>query len=77
MNLSMMQEQTHKHREQTIVAKRGGVDWEFSTSRCKLLCIGWRNNKLYSTVHTCIQLLWSTGHHFQYPVIDHNGKEKI
>ena len=67
-NSSMTQEQTRKHRELTMVGKRGGVDWEFSTSRCKLLCIGWRNNKV---------LLYSTGHHFQYPVIDHNGKENI
>ena len=44
----------------------GGMDWEFGISRCKLLYIGWINNKV---------LLYSTGNHIQYPVINHNGKE--
>ena len=43
-----------------------GMDWEFETSRCKLLNIGWINNKV---------LLYSTGDYMQYPVINHNGKE--
>ena len=43
-----------------------GIDWEFGISRCKLLYIGWINNKV---------LLYSTGNYFQYPVINHNGKE--
>ena len=55
-----------------VVAKgeggRGGVDWEFGTSRCKLLNIGWINYNV---------LLSSTGNYIQYPVISHNGKEKI
>ena len=42
------------------------MDWEFGISRCKLLYIGWINNKV---------LLYSTGNHIQYPVINHNGKE--
>ena len=44
------------------------MDWESGTSRCKLLYIKWINNKV---------LLYSTGNYIQYPVINHNGKEKI
>ena len=44
----------------------GGRDWEFGISRCKLLYIGWINNKV---------LLYSIGNYIQYPVINHNGKE--
>ena len=36
-------------------------------SRCKLLYIGWINNKA---------LLYSTGNSIQYLVINHNGKDK-
>ncbi len=43
-----------------------GKDWESEISRCKLLHIGWINNKI---------LLYSTGNYIQYPVINHNGKE--
>ena len=43
----------------------GGKDWEFGIIRCKLLYIGWINNKVS---------LQSTGNYFQYPVINHNGK---
>ena len=39
---------------------------EFRVSRCKLLHIGWINNKV---------LLYSTGNCIQYPVINHDGKE--
>ena len=53
-----------------VVAKgeggEGGKDSEFGISRCKLLYIGWVNNKV---------LLYSTGNYIQYPVINHNGKE--
>ena len=53
-----------------LVPKRdgggGGKDWEFGTSRCKLLYIGWINNKI---------LLYSTRNYLQYPLIKHNGKE--
>ena len=38
----------------------GGMIWEFGISRCKLLYIGWINNKV---------LLHSTGNYIQYPVI--------
>ena len=44
----------------------GGKDWEFGISRCKLLYIEWIKNKV---------LLYSTGNHIQYPVINRNGKE--
>ena len=43
-----------------------GKDWEFGISRCKLVYIGWINNKV---------LLYSTGNYIQYPVINHKGKE--
>ena len=44
----------------------GGMGWEFGISRCKLVYIGWINNKV---------LLYSTGNYIQYPVINHNTKE--
>ena len=40
--------------------------WEVGISRCKLLHIGWINNKV---------LLYSIRNYIQYPVINHNGKE--
>ena len=43
----------------------GGKGREFGISRCKLLYIGWINNKV---------LLYSTGNCIQYPVINYNGK---
>ena len=43
-----------------------GMDWEFGISRCKLVYIGWINNKV---------LLYSTGNYIQSPGINHNGKE--
>ena len=52
-----------------MIAKKkgvGGMDWEFKISRCKLLYIGWINNKV---------LLFSTRNYIQYPMITHNGKE--
>ena len=44
----------------------GGIDWKFGISRCKILHIGWINNKV---------LLCSTGNYIQYAVVNHNGKE--
>ena len=68
MNLCTKQKQTHRHR---VVARRdqlwGRVDWEFGISRYKLLYTEWINNKI---------LLYSIGNHIQYPVINHNRKEK-
>ena len=68
MNISM--KQTHGHRKQTVGCQGegvgGGMEWEVGVSRCKLLYIGWINNKV---------LLYSTGDYIQYPVINHNGKE--
>ena len=40
-------------------------DWEIGIRRCKLLCIGWINNKV---------LLYSTGNYIQYTIINYNGK---
>ena len=51
-----------------VVAKeggdKGGMDWEFEISRCKLLHIAWINNK---------DLLYSTGKSTQYSVIIYMG----
>ena len=45
----------------------GGINWEFSISRCKLLYREWWiNNK---------GLLYRTGNYIQYPVRKHNAKE--
>ena len=53
-----------------VVAKgeggRGGKEWEFEISRCKLLYRGWISNKV---------LLYSTGNYIQYSVTNHNEKE--
>ena len=46
----------------------GGMDWELGISRCKLLYIGWINNKV---------LLNRIESYIQYPVINHNGKEYV
>ena len=37
MNVSTKQKQTHKHRKQNLWLLKGGMDWEFGISRCKLL----------------------------------------
>ena len=47
---------------------RGRKDWELEISRCKLLYIGWINNKV---------LLYSTGNYIQYSGIKHNGREYL
>ena len=44
------------------------MEWEFGVSRCKLLYIGWINNKVIPD---------STRNYIQYSVIKHNGKEYI
>ena len=43
------------------------MGWELGISRCKLLYVGWINNKV---------LLYSTRNYIQYPVINHNGHMK-
>ena len=43
-----------------------GMDWEFGAGRCKLLHLGWINNKV---------LLYSTGNYIQSLGINHNNKE--
>ena len=43
-----------------------GIDWELRLSRCKLLHIGWINNKVP---------LYHTGNHIQYLIIANNVKE--
>ena len=69
MNLSTKQKQIHRHREQTCGCQgwgREGVDEEFGVGRCQLLHLEWINNKV---------LMYNTGNHIEYPVINHNGKE--
>ena len=46
--------------------RRVGRDWEFGISWCKLLCIGWVNNKV---------TLYSIGNYIQYPVISQMEKQ--
>ena len=43
-----------------------GINCELKIIRCKLLYTEWINNKF---------LLYSTGNHIHYSVINHNGKE--
>ena len=43
------------------------MDSESAISRCKLLYVRWIKSKV---------LLYSRGSYSQYPVINHNGKEK-
>ena len=57
--------QTHRHGERPCGCQ-GGVEWEVGLSRCKLLDLGWINNKVPPE---------STGNYIQYLVINHNGKE--
>ena len=57
-----------KNRFVVVKGEGGGrrEDWELGVSRCKLLYIEWINNKV---------LLYSTGNHIHYPVINRNAKE--
>ena len=50
-----------------MVAKRvwRGTAWEFGVNRCKLLHLGWIDNKI---------LLHNTGNYIQYAVINRKGK---
>ena len=41
------------------------MEWKFGIRRCKLLYIGWINNKV---------LLYSTGNYVQHPEINHMEK---
>ena len=49
MNISMKQKIFTDVENRLVVAKGdgwwGGKDWEFGISKCKLVCIGWINNK--------------------------------
>ena len=51
-----------------VVAKAGVGEGRTGSRviRCKLIYIGWTNNKV---------LPYSTGNYIQYPEINHNGKE--
>ena len=60
-------ERLNRHREETCgcqgEGRRGGKNWEYMISRCKLLYIGWINNKV---------VLYRTGDYIQYPRINCN-----
>ena len=69
MNLSMKQKQTHRLEERLVLTKeQRGMDWAFGISGRKLLYIEWINNEA---------LLHNTGNYIQYPMISHNGKERM
>ena len=62
--------ETDSDKENRLVVAKGvgrgsGMDWEFGVSRCKLLHLEWKSNKV---------LLYSTGNYIQSPGIDHDGK---
>ena len=69
MNIYMKQKQTHRHKEPTCGCQGGGwgrgKDGELGISRCKLVYIGWVNNK---------GLLYSTRNYIQCPVINRSRK---
>ena len=69
-SLSMRQKYTHIQRTDLWLPRgregRGGKNWAFGISRCKLLHIGWINNS---------DVLYSTGTYIQYPAINNNIKE--
>ena len=45
----------------------GGREWVFQMSRCRLLYMGWTENRV---------LLYSAGNYVQCPVISRNGKNE-
>ena len=61
--------ETHLQRTKSWLPRervsRGGIEWEFEVSGCKLLYTEWINNKV---------ALYGTGNYIQYPVVNHNGK---
>ena len=69
-DLSIKQKQIHRYRKQTCGCRegmnRGGKDWEFEVSRCKLLYREWINNMFL--------LYNSSRNYIQNPVINHKEK---
>ena len=69
MNFSMKQKYFIDIENRLVVAKgkgiKGGMDWDFVISRCKLLYIEWVNKVP----------LYSTGNYIQHTMTNHNGKE--
>ena len=59
MNTSTKQKKHHRYREKTCSCQGWGWgerDWKFGISRCKLICIGWINNKvLLVNMGNCVQ----------------------
>ena len=71
MNSSIKQKQIHRQRTDLWLPVgrkgRGMTEWEVGISRYKLLYIECISKKV---------LLCNTGNYIQYPVINHNGKER-
>ena len=63
------QTETDSQTERTdlwLPRRRGGMNWEFAISRCKLVCSKRMNNKA---------LPYSAASDIQHPMISHNEKE--
>ena len=72
MNKSMKQKQTHRHREQTCSCQAGeGV----GEGRIGSLGLADANYYIENGLNNKV-LQYSTGNCIQYPLINHNGKEK-
>ena len=65
-NVSMQEEQTHRHREEGCGCQGGGKDWSLGWADEIYLHIKWINTQI---------LQYGTGDSFQYLVIKYNGKE--
>ena len=64
MNLSMKQKQTHRNGKQICgCQEEEEMGREFGISRCKLLYIGWINNKVQQH---------NTENYIKYTVMNHN-----
>ena len=67
---SICEAEQHTDIEKKLVVAKGkggtgGIDWDFGVGSCKLLHIGWMDNKVS---------LYSTRSYIQNPVMNHNEK---
>ena len=65
-NVSMQEEQTHRHREEVCGCQGGGKDWSLGWEDEIYLHIKWINTRI---------LQYGAGDSFQYLAINYNGKE--
>ena len=71
MKLSKEQKQTHRHGEQTAVAKGERKEWDWNG----LGVWGWQMQTItFRMASNKVLLLYSTGNYIQSLVIDHNGR---